>query len=59
MMVLDPEAWDEFNMTEEEAALKEQADKEKKEKETPKSDSKDKKGKKGKKDSKKDKTHYV
>ena len=55
MMVLDPEAWDEFNMTEEEAALKEQADKEKKEKETPKSDSKDKKGKKGKKDSKKDK----
>ncbi len=52
LMVLDPEAWDEFNMTEEEAALKEQAEKEKKEKEKSDSDSKDGKGKK---DSKKNK----
>lgn len=54
LMVLDPEAWDEFNMTEEEAALKEQADKEKKEKEAKESDKKGKKkDKKGKKDAKK------
>lgn len=53
-MALDPEAWDDFNMTEEEAALKADAEKEKKDAE--KDDAKDKKDKKGKKkDSKKDK----
>jgi len=54
LMALDPEAWEEFNMTEEEVALKEQADKEKN-KEKEKSDAADKKGKKSKKGSKKDK----
>lgn len=49
LMVLDPEAWDEFNMTEEEVALKEKADKEKKEKENSNNSDKDKKQKKGKK----------
>lgn len=51
-MALDPDAWDEFRMTEEEAALKEQSEKEKKEKEKSADDSKGKK--KGKKDAKKD-----
>lgn len=51
-MALDPDAWDEFRMTEEEAALKEQAEKEKKDKEKSDDDSKGKK--KGKKDAKKD-----
>ncbi len=53
LMALDGEAWDDFNMTEEEAALKENSEKEK---EKDKADSKDaKKGgkdKKGKKDKK-------
>ncbi|MCC8119271.1 MAG: PDZ domain-containing protein [Bacteroidales bacterium] len=47
LMMLDGEAWDDFNSTEEEAALKEEADKEKKDKEE--ADSKDKKDKKDKK----------
>lgn len=51
LMVLDPEAWDDFNMTEEEAALKEKAEKEKKEKEAEKE--KAEKSKKSKKDKKK------
>lgn len=54
LMVLDPEAWDEFNMTEEEAALKEQEEKDRKEKEKKNSESKDsRKGKKGSKKGKK------
>ena len=53
LMALDADAWDEFNMTEEEAALKEQEEKDRKEKEKKDSDSKD--SKKGKKSSKKDK----
>ncbi|MCM1348138.1 MAG: S41 family peptidase [Firmicutes bacterium] len=47
-MALDPEAWDEFNLTEEEAALKEQAEKERKEKEESDKDSKKSKTKKSK-----------
>lgn len=50
LMVLDGDAWDDFNMTEEEAALKEKAEEDEKEK----SDSKDDKNGK-KKDKKKDK----
>lgn len=51
LMVLDPDAWDEFNMTEEEAALKaKEADAEKAKKNE--ADAKDKKNKKGKKDEK-------
>lgn len=53
LMVLDPEAWDEFNRTEEEADLAEKAKKEADDDES-KDTKKDKKGK-GKKDSKKDK----
>lgn len=50
LMVLDPEAWEKFNFTEEEAALADEAEKEKKKKDD---ESKDKKGKKdGKKDKK-------
>ncbi len=49
LMVLDGEAWDELNMTEEEAELKEKADKEKEDKESEDKDAKNKKGK-GKKD---------
>ncbi len=57
LMVLDQEAWDDFNMTEEEAALKTEAEKAKKDKEKKDADSKDKKDKKGdKKDAKKDET---
>ena len=52
LMVLDGEAWDDFNMTEEEAALKEKDEKDK-DKDKDEADSKDKK--KGKKDSKKEK----
>lgn len=52
LMVLDPQAWEDFNMTEEEAALKEkETDKDKDTKEA-KDKSDKKKGKKGKKDSK-------
>lgn len=55
LMVLDQEAWDDFNLTEEETARKEKAEKDKKEKEDKASkDSKDKKGKKGKGKDKKD-----
>jgi len=51
LMALDQEAWDEFNLTEEEAELKEKAEKEAKEKETKaKADSKDKKKGKDKED---------
>ena len=51
LMVLDGEAWDEFNMTEEEAAL---AEKEKKAKEEAEAEANDKKkDKKGKKKDKK------
>lgn len=53
LMALDQDAWDDFNATEEEAKLKEQAEQEKQKKEE-ETASKDKKGKKGK-DSKKDK----
>lgn len=50
-MALDQEAWDDFNMTEEEAALKEKAENEKKEKEAEAADKKkDKKKKDGKDD---------
>ncbi|MDE6443110.1 MAG: PDZ domain-containing protein [Muribaculaceae bacterium] len=52
LMVLDPEAWEQFNMTEEEAELAEKAEKDKGDK---KEDSKDKKGKKNKKDKKESK----
>lgn len=55
MMALDSEAWDEFNATEEEAELREEADKEKKEKEEEKSDKKKDKKKKGDKADKADK----
>ncbi len=47
LMMLDGEAWDDLNLTEEEASLKEEADKAKKEKEESDKDSK-KKSKKGK-----------
>lgn len=52
LMVLDGDAWDDFNMTEEEAALKEkeEKDKNKEEKGDGKDDKKDKKGKKDKKE---------
>ncbi|MBO5445251.1 MAG: PD40 domain-containing protein [Muribaculaceae bacterium] len=53
LMALDGEAWDDFNMTEEEAALKENAEKDDKDGSESDSDSKDKK--KDKKDKKKDK----
>ncbi len=53
LMMLDGEAWDDFNLTEEEAALKEAADKDKKDKEE--GDKADKKDKKDKKKGKKDK----
>lgn len=53
LMALDQDAWDDFNATEEEAKLKEQAEQEKQKKEE-ETASKDKKGKKGK-DSNKDK----
>lgn len=50
LMALDGEAWDEFNASEEETALREKAEKEKKEKEEKDSDKeKDKKGSKSKK----------
>lgn len=54
IMVLDPEAWEDFNLTEEEVALKEKStDKDKKDENADeKSDKKDKKNKKGKKDEK-------
>lgn len=50
LMVLDDQAWDDFNMTEEEVALKEQAEKDKKEKEKAEADkdTKNKSKKKGK-----------
>lgn len=54
MMALDSEAWDEFNATEEEAELREQAEKEKKDKEEEKADKKNDKKKKDKKADKKD-----
>lgn len=54
MMVLDGDAWDNFNLTEEEAELKEQAEKDKKEKED-KADKGDKKKDKKKKAAKKKK----
>ncbi len=53
LMAFDQEAWDDFNATEEEAKLKEAAEKEKKEAEE--KDSKDKKDKKSKKGKKADK----
>lgn len=53
IMALDPDAWEKFNYTAEEAKLAEQAENDAKSKDDGKSDSKDsKKGKKGKKDSK-------
>ena len=57
LMVLDPDTWEKFNFTEEEAELSEKAEKEKKEaeekaKEDDKDKKKDKKDKKGKKDEK-------
>ena len=55
MMVFDQEAWDDFNATEEEAALKEEADKEKDSADSDKDKRKDKKkDKKDKKAGKKD-----
>ncbi len=56
LMVLDGEAWDDFNMTEEETALKEKAEKDQKDKEGDKDKDSKKKDKKDKKDgaSKKD-----
>ena len=51
MMVLDPDAWDEFNFTEEEAALKEKAEGDK-EDEEPKDEKKSKKDKVKKEDKK-------
>ncbi|MDE7421162.1 MAG: PDZ domain-containing protein [Muribaculaceae bacterium] len=58
LMALDGEAWDDFNMTEEEADLKEKASKDKDEGDDKdkKESKKDKKGKKDKKDVKKDET---
>ncbi len=57
LMALDGEAWDDFNMTEEEADLKEKNNKDKEESEDKdKNSKKDKKGKKDKKDVKKDDT---
>lgn len=53
LMALNGEAWDKFNLTEEEAALEEKAEKEKKEADDASADDKDKK--KSKKDKKKDK----
>lgn len=53
LMALDAEAWDELNATEEEAALREEAEKEAKDAEKDKKE--DKKGKKDKKDKKADK----
>ncbi len=50
IMVLDPEAWETFNFTEEEAALADKADKDKDNKDS--GSESDKKGKKGKKDKK-------
>ncbi len=54
IMVLDPEAWEDFNLTEEEVALKDKAtDKSKKDEDkADNKDKKDKKNKKGKKDDK-------
>lgn len=51
LMALDSEAWDELNATEEEAAMREEAEKEQKESEA-KEDKDKKKGKKAKKDDK-------
>lgn len=56
IMVLDPEAWDEFNFTEEEAALAEKADKDSKDEADSKDKDKDKKKKKGKKEKKETET---
>lgn len=53
LMMLDQEAWDVFNMNEEELALKEKADKAKKEKEDKEKKEKEDKEKKSKKDDKK------
>ncbi|MDE7096718.1 MAG: PDZ domain-containing protein, partial [Muribaculaceae bacterium] len=50
LMALDGDAWDDFNMTEEEADIKEKSDKDKGEQESEKDDKKGNKGKKGKKD---------
>ena len=55
LMVLDPEAWDDFNLTEEEADLKEKADKDKKDDDKAEDKDKSKKDKKGKKKDKDDK----
>ena len=52
LMALDPEAWETFNYTEEEAKLAEKAESDKKEDAADKDAAKDKKGKKGKKDKK-------
>lgn len=52
LMALDGEAWDEFNMTEEEAALAKKAKDEAKNEDGDDKDKKDKKDKKGKKDKK-------
>lgn len=50
LMVLDGEAWDDLNMSEEDAAIKEKSDKDEKDKDGEDKDAKkDKKGKKGKK----------
>ena len=57
LMALDGEAWDDFNMTEEEADLKDKNSKDKEESDgKDKKDKKDKKSKKDKKDVKKDET---
>ncbi len=50
LMALDQDAWDNFNATEEEAKLKEQAEQDKKKKEEEETASREKKGKKAKKD---------
>ncbi|MDE6741832.1 MAG: PDZ domain-containing protein [Muribaculaceae bacterium] len=60
LMALDGEAWDDFNMTEEEADLKEKGNKDEKDSDSEKENKekkgkKDQKGKKGKKDDKADK----
>lgn len=52
LMALDGEAWDDFNMTEEEVALKEKADKDNKDDDKDKDKKDKKKDKKGKKDKK-------
>ncbi|MDE6298856.1 MAG: PDZ domain-containing protein, partial [Muribaculaceae bacterium] len=54
LMVLDPETWEKFFMTEEETKMAEEAEKDKKDDSSSDKDKKGKKGKKGKADKKKD-----